>query len=60
MFFDVIGRRKKKTKNCTHYLHAKTVSDTYLKKHPENSVVISRILHNTKMVNDKWGYKTDG
>ena len=38
------------------YTTGRKIADLWESKHQDNSVVISRILYNTKSNNDKWTY----
>lgn len=57
LFFDPIGRKLKNTKNFNSYIIARAFMFKFLKKYPKYSVVISRIIFNSKMGNNKWEYK---
>lgn len=48
---------KKETKTYPSYSTAKTALIKYLKKHPDCSAVVARILYNSESINDKWEYK---
>lgn len=55
--FSKIGS-KLETEPYGHYLAAKTESDDYLDKNPNNSTVIMRVIYNSEETqNDKWSYK---
>ena len=54
--FDRFGS-KKTTKTYKTYLIAKKKLDKYLIKNYNCSGVIQRVIHNSSITNDKWGWR---
>jgi len=57
-WYDELGH---KAGSCERdsYTIGRKIADLWESKQPGNSVVISRILYNTKSNNHKWEYKND-
>lgn len=54
--FSKIGSKKKTSKGYDSYGTAKDDLDKWLKKNPESTGVIVRVIHNSTVVEDKWSY----
>lgn len=52
-YFDHYGH-KEKEETCESFIFGKSKAMEWEHQHPGNSVVIMRVMYNTKSNNDKW------